>query len=162
VNLRPRRAVGVAAVLLLAYLAVLAQGPVAPASAVTPEARAYALVEAMIHTEQSMLAASRPVARCTRKGHRRCLPAAARELARVAEAEQAPIRKATKIQQTCGRRAGQRYLKALRLWHEAGLALARAKGAGALRSAAKTVAAADRLEGSAVKKAQACWRSTVR
>jgi hypothetical protein len=134
---------------------------VASAGAISPAERAYALVIAMVHAEQATLDASGPVERCTVKGHRECLPAAARHLARVATAEQTPVRRATRLQRTgsCSRRAGNQYLKSLRLLRKAALALSRAKTRSALIAAADILASSDRLQTSAATKARRCWEA---
>jgi hypothetical protein len=138
---------------------LLVPGAGTSVAALTPVDRVYALVLAIGQSEQSLLAAEQPLERCSRKGHRACLPAAARELGRVAAREQAPVRKATRIQQGCGRRAGLQYLKALRLTRAAAHAFERAKSKKARISAAVIFTRADRLDTSAVKKAQNCWRA---
>jgi hypothetical protein len=85
----------------------------------------------------------------------------ARELARVAQVEQAPVRNATRIQRrgSCSRRAGAQYLKSLRLLRNAALGLERARTKKALVAAANILGASDRLESSAVKTARKCWEA---
>jgi hypothetical protein len=124
----------------------------------TEEERAYALVTAMVTSGQMVYAASVPVERCTPKGHRQCLAAAARKLASTATAAQRPVRKAVRMQdKSCSRRAGNLYLRSLRTMHLAALDLVHKR----FRSAARRIRAEDRQATSAVNKAKACWLATI-
>jgi hypothetical protein len=67
-----------------------------------------------------------------------------------------------KQDKSCSRRAGNEYLKSLRLLHSAALALARAKSTKDFNAVARRLQAQDRLATHAVNSAEACWRKTLK
>ena len=136
---------------------------IATAQSNKEERRAYALLMAIGAAGKATLEALRPVERCTVKGHRECLPAAARQLARVAAAQQPPVRRATEVQskRSCAR-AGAEYLKGLRVLRTAAQALERAKTRRALRRAGRLIATSDRYQTRGFDRARKCWESTLK
>jgi hypothetical protein len=150
------------AVACIASLAVLAGAGSALADGTSEEQRAFALVAAIGHSEQALLAKLGPVTACVPKGHRGCLPHAARALAKVASDEQRPVRQAVRRQdRSCSRDAGNRYLRALRSLHSAALALSHARSRKEFRAVARRMDKADGAESAAADTAMACWRKTL-
>jgi hypothetical protein len=127
------------------------------------EKLAFALVSALAASEQAVGHALTPLRNCTAKGHRQCLPAAARGVAKVAAAQRKPVQRAVDLQdRACSRNAGNTYLRGLGLLRKSTLAMARAKNSRQLQAAARTFLRADSLQTKGVKQAKACWRATLR